>query len=729
MTAPRSTTSTSGAVPTNGQADRLYGLLPAVHRVRDEAQGRPLRALFGVIAEQFAVVEDDIQQLYDDWFIETCREWVIPYIGELVGFEPGADLPGGAPTGVLFPRAQVASTIGDRRRRGTLAVLEKLARDATGLPARAVEFSRGLAATQSLPHLRAGRGATVDLRDADALDRLGGPFETTAHVVDTRGLTPRSALGRYGASAVGVFLWRLRSVPVTMRQPYSQESVGPQAYTFSALGIDQHLFGSGRPGPTSDELAVPAPLRRRVFARRLDELYGEGRDVQIWWVPPGGSAADPPPRALIPRERILVADLTDWAYRTPRGHVAVDPVLGRIAFPPSTTEQPRRGIWVSYRYGAVADLGGGEYERETPLPGPETRTYRVGEGAPFRRLGGALRQWRSDAPRAAVIEVVDSAVYVEPCQIELDEGQSLELRAASGAAPVLRLLDWQTDQPDALTVVGGAGSCFTLEGFLVTGRGMRVAGELARLTIRHSTLVPGWGLYPDCRPRRPTEASVELDDVDTRVHVERSILGPIRVTHDEVHRDPVRIDVVDSVLDAMGPDQPAVSAINGETAHVTLTLRRVTVLGGVCVHALTLAENTIVTGRLQVARRQVGCVRFSSTAPGSRTPRRHGCQPDLVEAAVDAAVADGTVPPAERDALLASERLRVSPDFVSTAYGTPTYTQLAPTCATEVTTGADDGSEMGVHHDLFQPQRLAGVHSRLRDSTPAGVDAAVILVN
>ena len=29
----------------------------------------------------------------------------------------------------------------------------------------------------------------------------------------------------------------------------------------------------------------------------------------------------------------------------------------------------------------------------------------------------------------------------------------------------------------------------------------------------------------------------------------------------------------------MGPDQPAVSAINGETAHVALTLRRVTVLG------------------------------------------------------------------------------------------------------------------------------------------------------
>jgi hypothetical protein len=710
-------------------ADRLYDLLPAVHRLRDAAQGGPLHALLAVIAEQFALVEDDIRRLYDDWFIETCQEWAIPYIGELVGFEPGAELAGGAPTGVLFPRAQVASTIGDRRRRGTLAVLEKLARDATGLPARAVEFSRLLAVAQSLPHLRLGRGATVDLRDADALDRLGGPFESTAHVVDTRGLTPRSALGRYGPAAVGVFLWRLRSVPVTMRQPYSQESVGPHAYTFSALGIDQPLFAGGRPGPASDELAVPAPLRRRVFGRRLDEVYGEGRDVQIWWVAPGGSPADPPPRTLVPRERIVVADLTSWAYRTPRGRVAVDPVLGRIAFPQSTTEQPRRGIWVSYRYGSAADLGGGEYERETALPGPETRPYRVGEGAPYRRLGQALRQWRSDGPRAAVIEVVDSAVYVEPCTVELDEGQSLELRAASGAAPVLRLLDWQTDQPDALTVVGGPGSCFTLDGFLVTGRGMRVAGDLAHLHIRHSTLVPGWGLYPDCRPRRPTEASVELDDVDTRVHVERSILGPIRVTHDEVYHDPVRIEVVDSVLDAMGPDAPAVSAFNGDTAHVELTLRRVTVLGGLCVHAVPLAENTIVTGRMRVARRQVGCVRFCSTAPGSRTPRRHGCQPDLVEAAVDAAVADGTVAPADRDALLASERLRVSPDFVSTAYGTPAYTQLAATCATEITTGADDGSEMGVHHDLFWPQRLATVHSRLRDSTPAGVDAAVILVN
>ena len=48
-------------------------------------QGGPLKALLSVIAEQVAVLEEDLDQLYDDQFIETCAEWVVPYIGDLVG--------------------------------------------------------------------------------------------------------------------------------------------------------------------------------------------------------------------------------------------------------------------------------------------------------------------------------------------------------------------------------------------------------------------------------------------------------------------------------------------------------------------------------------------------------------------------------------------------------------------------------------------------------------------
>jgi len=58
--------------------DRLYELLPFVYRQRDELQGGPLRALLRVIAEQANAVEADIDQLYDNWFIETAQDWVVP---------------------------------------------------------------------------------------------------------------------------------------------------------------------------------------------------------------------------------------------------------------------------------------------------------------------------------------------------------------------------------------------------------------------------------------------------------------------------------------------------------------------------------------------------------------------------------------------------------------------------------------------------------------------------
>ena len=69
-------------------AEQIYALLPAVYRTRDAAQGLPLEALIRVFAGQSSVIEDNIRQLYDDEFIETCARWVIPYIGDLVGASP-----------------------------------------------------------------------------------------------------------------------------------------------------------------------------------------------------------------------------------------------------------------------------------------------------------------------------------------------------------------------------------------------------------------------------------------------------------------------------------------------------------------------------------------------------------------------------------------------------------------------------------------------------------------
>jgi hypothetical protein len=726
--------------------DRLYDLLPAVYRQRDADAGHVLRGLLQNIGEQTNVVEDDIAQLYENWFIETCQDWVVPYIGELIGYRPAGELgePGDTTAAgqqrnrILFPRRDVANTIGNRRRRGTLSVLTSQAKDAAGWPARTVEFRTLLGLAQSLAHLDLGSGRVVDLHNADALDRLGGPFEHTAHVVDTRRLTTRSTSGRYNVPSVGVFVWRLRAYPVTMRQPYCHEEVGPQCYTFSVLGNDAPLFSHAEPPPhgrsIDDELQVPAPIRRRLFERRLRDLYGAGRSIEIWWIPPGapkprGEATGPVGRELIPPERIIVADLTDWQYRTPRGRVALDPVLGRIAFPTSVADLPRRGIWVTYRYGFSADVGGGEYSRSLSEPTPQTRIYRVSEQGPYRRLGQALEQWRAEQPRRAFVEITDSGVYVEQVNVDLAEGQVLELRASSGAAPVIRLLDWQTEEPDWLTISTAPGSCFVLDGILVAGRGVHVEGGLARLIIRHSTLVPGWSLRHDCEPRRPAEPSLELDNVDTRVTIEHSIVGSIQVLHDEVRRDPMRIELLDSILDATSRDREALGAPGWPFAHATLTVRRSTIFGQVQTHAIELGENSIFDGRVRVARRQVGCLRFCYVTLGSRTPRRYNCQPDLVLAAVEERYRSGELTDAERDQVKAAEELRVVPEFNSVRYGTPTYCQLAAVCAEEVRRGSDDESEMGVFHDLYQPQRETNLQARLQQFTPAGVDAAIVVVS
>ena len=53
------------------------------------------------------VLAESLEQLYDDQFIETCADWVAPYIGDLVGYRT---LHGVVPQ-VASPRAEVANTI------------------------------------------------------------------------------------------------------------------------------------------------------------------------------------------------------------------------------------------------------------------------------------------------------------------------------------------------------------------------------------------------------------------------------------------------------------------------------------------------------------------------------------------------------------------------------------------------------------------------------------------
>ena len=64
---------------------RLRDLLPPHVLQRDAESGGLLADLLDAVGRQLDLVEADIEQLYASWFIETCPEWVVPYIADLVG--------------------------------------------------------------------------------------------------------------------------------------------------------------------------------------------------------------------------------------------------------------------------------------------------------------------------------------------------------------------------------------------------------------------------------------------------------------------------------------------------------------------------------------------------------------------------------------------------------------------------------------------------------------------
>jgi hypothetical protein len=730
------------------QTDRLYELLPVVYRQRDADKGYPLRTLLRVISQEVGVVESDIAQLYENWFIETAQDWVVPYIGDLVGYRPVHDAgepgevitpQGRARNKILIPRREVANTIRFRRRKGTLALLELLANDVAGWPARAVEFYKLLGWTQAMNHQRPDRGRTVDLRNGDALDRLDGPFDELAHTVDVRRINSRHATGRHNIPSVGVFVWRLKVYSVTH---VPAKDISTVCFTFSILGNNAPLFVRPEPEPEptqiAGELNLPVPIRRRAFEERMIEddqesmlaaaaYYGLvsntliGKSLAIWAPDWPSKGAEQP----IPRTCVVPANLSGWQYQPQRGQIAVDPVLGRIAFPPR--QRPKKGVRVSYHYGFSNDIGGGEYDRPISQPAESVIIRVTGQ----EQLRSALEPWQEEKslehqPQNAVIEITDSGVYVLP-NFSIKENHSLQIRAANRTRPVIRLSDLLPDRPDNLIISGEVGSRFTMDGLMITGQGVQVEGDLTSLIIRHSTLVPGWSLTPECEPGLPIEPSLDITNAYPCVVIEHSIIGSIQVNLDEVTHDPIQIRISDSIIDATGvdcdnPECEAIGAAGSALAHATVKIVRSTVIGRVLTHAICLAENSIFMSRTTLARRQIGCMRFCYVTPDSRTPRRYNCQPDLVRKAVEAQLPPG----AEREAAKGSEQLRVRPQFNSMRYGMPTYCQLSQAGAEEIVRGADDESEMGVFHDLYQPQRTANLRARLEEYTPAGADVGII---
>ncbi|MEA3189701.1 MAG: hypothetical protein QOD77_283 [Thermoplasmata archaeon] len=732
----------------------LHALLPTVHKLEDARLGGPLQALLDVMSAQGDLVRRDIELLWDNLFIDTCADWVVPYIGDLVGTRPLHDVD-------QARRRDVARTIGNRRRKGVLPMLEQLAKDVTGWQVHAVaEFER-LAWTQHLEHVRsqgpplrwsmhddptASLVAAAEVRDADLMDRVGGPFDQTARTIDVRHAVHDRVRPHVRNVTFHAEPHKALEVKRVLVHPVELPAGHPhhgRAFRIGHLGADFPLFaqanppvGLGDPDPTLPPFLPGSPLRplavhidveqaRRRFMHKeggASQYIGPDRSLQFWF----GAAATP-------AHEIHVMDLSDWgtvtlpdntlASRVPtklryvdrngkrlRGKppkegvqgpllpilqvdLALDVTTGRII-----QRSGARRMRVTYQRGVAAPLGGGTYHRD--VAEPRGLPWQVSIPQHYTSLGTALNAWEAarDAELAqgrhldGLIELDTNGVRDAFTSIQLAPGCELVLRAADLRWPHFR---------GPLHIHGAKDAKLTLDGVCIQDQ-LRIDGEV-ELLVRHSALVPGLRLHGDGSPAHPLAPSiVPGPKLDLRLRIEHSVVGPLRLPPEAA-----TVEASDSILQAPEPT-PGEAGVAFEGPP--LRLERCTVFGTVQARTLHASE-TLFVDPVVVERRQEECVRFSHVPEGSLTPRRFRCQPDLAVAALgDAAT------PADKARL----RARIAPVFLSRRYGHPDHARLHPETDPAVREGAEDGGEMGAHHLLHDPHREQNLDARMEEYLPLG---------
>jgi hypothetical protein len=384
------------------------------------------------------------------------------------------------------------------------------------------------------------------------------------------------------------------------------------------------------------------------------------------------------------------------------------------------TEAPR----VSFNYGFSGDVGAGpynrfdsvaaEFDRAVTWPAAVSQELPPVPGQIFPTLTAAVDAWNQrPAGEFGVIAMLDSGSYAEdltgPHAITLPEGSRLIIVAADwpevrqpGGLPGATTLAATDLDPDELRphlqgdleIEGAAPADSEIPGELILN-GLFVEGEisvrpgrLGRLSVAHSTVVPG-GLA----------ISVEAPQGQLTLTLLRAICGAV-----ELPAPGAVFSAIDSILDV----DNGVAANLPEAAAV---FRGCTVFGEVRVQRVE-AENCLFNDLVLAARQQEGCVRFCLVSTASVVPRRYRCQPALALAQAASTEEEAAI------------EARLRPSYTARQPGHPAYAQLAATCAVEIRRGADDGSEMGVFHFLKQPQResnlTASIEPFLRFSLEAG---------
>jgi hypothetical protein len=700
----------------------IYSLLPAIIRTRDALQGYPLAAFYSVLESQYGIVRDNLLQLYDDQFIETCAPWVIPYIGELIGYDPVYTVALSGPDS----RAEVANTIGYRRRKGTLLAMEQLTRDVSGRTTFVVEEFKRLVTTLSLRDVRPHHNATANLRRGRDWQDQWGPFTLLNRTIDVRRIAPRSlpaqspdptpldtALhggGRFNIPDVAIWMWRCQSRAIVGAPAFA---LGEGGYFFSALGVPVPLFQQPPPTPLPftrlvTEKDVPQPIARRPFAIATSQFYPSSLQL----------IADGNP---VDVSQIVCANLLELPDGTictvPAGKIAIDPELGRIQYGPGVALPTT--LLVNYCYGSPAEMAGGSYDRSASIIAiPANQTFSATVGKDYATLELAVQAWNG-LPAGTEGQIVLTGYnsydidLTGPNAIQIPaQSQLLIAAAATSSSPpswnnscvTLRGNIEVAGLPPPLLPDGVAAPLGQLQisGIWLAGN-IQLTRDPCCLLMQDSTLLPG---------REPSIAGCAIG---AGVCLTRVIAGPVTLPGS------CSVRATASIIDAGSPCRVAFSGVDLASPGAGLHIENSTVIGKVWAEAIRLASDTIFYARLgfyawrgrhdawtapvQVTRLQVGCVRFCSLPWNSVTPRRYECLPPD-----------------------ASSQATLQPTFISLRFGQPGYCLLSGETPLAVWKGASNGSQMGVYLGIQETEAVTNIGIRSLEYLPVNLGRGVFLI-
>ncbi len=727
------------------QAASLYEKLPSVYRMRDASVGYPLRALVEAWSAQVDDLEADIARLYNNLFIETCEDWAVPYIGQLID---ATILPSISGT-TLSGRAQVANTLRLRRRKGTLAMIEESTSNATEWTAKACEYFPKLQTTPFLNHPTAQRVRTTDIRSPLVAERLSGPFEKGGRTIDVRRIASRR--GRHNLKNIGLHLWRHRAERLVAAEAHPVPGFSGR-FHLHPRQQDFPLFHVPHAEASVDGLAdpvhVPEPLVRwEVYhdLRRYKETLGSGEQAHSHYFAP----RDHPPtieiwinNVRLRPEEIMVVDLAEWDWQPPNHEtlslsdgtlvnlpirIAIDPERGRLALPSGRRANRLR---VTHARGSLLPLGGGPYDRSAQIQSSlngQTVNWQIGVGRTHSPVAGvvvatfeeAIDLWHHQPPgTTGAIVFLENSTWIPPWvrgwDITIPDRSTLLITSAQ----------WP-EHTDALGVPTGR---FTGEYVPRDVRAiLRSKNDRHLLTVRGDAastnrqpgnlILNGFHLCGDISVDATRLGMVEISDVtsdpadqlrlmgtgssahsDFRLRLIRSLLGPLSSNL----RD-LSIELKESLLNGNG--LPAIDA-----GEAILDINACTFLGEV--HCRTVnASDSLFRDPLSAARRQSGCIRFSWLPFNAKTPRRYRCQPDLAYQRAGSAT----------DKQFVLERVR--PVFASLDWASPWYGMLSLRGPTEIARANEASNEVGVYAKVVQSLREHSLYLALDDALPVGLEA------